>query len=1482
MNVRSVAVLITLFTLFTVDALPQANQVPDNIELQVLKDLFDSLGGPSWSNKTNWPRSDSWPSNATSNQFRLWYGVTVINGDITYITLPGNNLRGRLPSSVRFLTRLQRLQLNDNYLTGLPSGLLSVQGLTMLYVNNNELASIPDFNMYRHRNNLELKLENNRLDFSQLERLDGKGMKQVTVTPQKPINDSLTHIFSLSNRLVLTARPATRSTTVTWERLGPDGVTWSALTNDEDRVVNTYTRNIATIADAGTYRWKSTNSIFIGVTIQSDPIVVKTQLGFNLDNWCFQYKYDARGRMTHKKTPGADWVYMVYDDRDRLVMTQDGEQRKASQWTVTKYDRLNRPVITALYTDGSYSTQQDMTNRISKSFFSESYSGMGMTGYTNTVFPITKLEVLTVTYYDDYSFLSGNPDLHSTSKATSSLTAGMTTGMKVKVLDVPYYMTTVNYYDQKGRLVETVSENYDAGIDRVTNIYDFRGKVTATRTTHCVSNLHWRNMKMMDVNGNFIKRGPSGRYGSGSSVEYIPPSSDGCGEATVSEVNTSRYWGLSDIDGDLQPSSIDYCFHLSGTTLRVLEKGDQKMSIASLSPGDRLRISRTGTTISYYRNGELIYISSTPSSTQLRAAVVLVDKTSTILNLNLSTARNTQTTLRLFEYDHAGRLISTRHCINNGDTILLSKNEYNELGQLKNKSLHLKTNGDFSQTIDYRYNIRGWLTSLNADLFGIDLHYNNRFLDIGNTAMFNGNISAMRWRVDLGLADTTMRAYTFDYDPMNRLIGSKQKIFDTQWRDDVAFSEDNLRYDLNGNILGVHRTAAKGTLIDNLTYRYGSGTTLGNQLLKVNDDGDPSVGFVDGNNFYDDYAYDRNGNMTVDNNKGITVAYNILNLPRSVSKKDQGTIQYYYDATGRKLSRVLRDVSGAQKKATDYHGDFIYENDTLKFATTEEGRVVMTDEPEYQYHLKDHLGNVRMTFTTKESKHLSTTGFETASADFLYYNEAVKVNSELFDHTKSGGTHYSARLNGSSGERTGIAKSISVMPGDTVKMEVYVKYLDTNRANWSASLTALITAISSGTARTGTLVDGGMPGSTGGIANPWSGFLDKIPDNDPAPKAYLNYLVFDREYNFVGGDAIRLSSAAREYGQDGPHEKLAGSVLIKKAGYIYIYLSNDNVALGGEQVEVYFDDLKIEHVESPVIQSQDYYPFGLVYNSYSRETSVPNLFLYGGHEVQMELNLSWLDYGARMYAADIGRWLNQDAYSESYFSFSPYNFVRNNPILRIDPTGSWDITVHLHNDREQYGYGIAIVTDRSGNEVFRFVVRAEGTGGRGRSIKNSDTPLGVYDIPDRSDIWRESTNDNRQTYGPNPRLVMNPESGEIVDTGRDAIRIHGGRQEVYNAVTGQWQAIDNPSLKKTHGCLRVFDTDARSLKDITDELMANDPAEIGGKVTVSGDLTDFLKNDGKTTEEQEEQTAKFWKGFDAALCKGLDNLEQWLKANGFK
>ena len=181
------------------------------------------------------------------------------------------------------------------------------------------------------------------------------------------------------------------------------------------------------------------------------------QSSANLDQYAFQYKYDGRNRCIWKKLPGAGYVEMVYDNADRLVFSQDGNQRALStgNWMYYKYDGLNR-----------LTEQGTCTNKVTTSgtnvlvqHFYDSYAFRSQAGFNNSNFP------------DD---ASGN--------GKGALTASVAT-----VLGSSNKIYTAYYYDIKGRVAKTVQSNLLGGYDVTATVYTFTDKPATVTHTHTAS-----------------------------------------------------------------------------------------------------------------------------------------------------------------------------------------------------------------------------------------------------------------------------------------------------------------------------------------------------------------------------------------------------------------------------------------------------------------------------------------------------------------------------------------------------------------------------------------------------------------------------------------------------------------------------------------------------------------------------------------------------------------------------------------------------------------------------------------------------------------------------------------------------------------------------------------------------------------------------------------------------------------------------------
>ncbi len=439
----------------------------------------------------------------------------------------------------------------------------------------------------------------------------------------------------------------------------------------------------------------------------------------------------------------------------------------------------------------------------------------------------------------------------------------------------------------------------------------------------------------------------------------------------------------------------DYNFNKDGLSLpstadgqTVINHNDANKKLTKgLATGSKVKVLTTTnwiTTLTGYDvKGRSVYIAS--KNNYLSTTDVVINKLDFAGKVDRSTTTHSKTgqtpitTQDVFVYDHEGRLLRQKQTINNLEQETIVDNSYDNLGQLESKGVGGKTsNANRLQNVDYSYNVRGWLKQINnpatlgSDLFGFKIGYNE-----GANALYNGNISSTQWKT--ANTDNSLKTYNYQYDALNRITSATDNI--------NRYNLSGLGYDKNGNITGLtrggHTNSGATTFgaMDNLIYTYQANS---NKLIKVLDNSNSIYGFKDGINTGDDYTYDVNGNMLTDANKGIStnIAYNHLNLPTQVVLGG-GNISYIYDATGVKLKKIVS--TGA---TTEYAGNHVYENGSLKFFNHPEGYFDVTNPPtsgelegDYVYQYKDHLGNIRLSYSDTDGN-----GSITAATEILEEN----------------------------------------------------------------------------------------------------------------------------------------------------------------------------------------------------------------------------------------------------------------------------------------------------------------------------------------------------------------------------------------------------------------------------------------------------------------------------------------------------------------
>ncbi|MBW0177581.1 DUF6443 domain-containing protein [Sediminibacterium sp.] len=934
----------------------------------------------------------------------------------------------------------------------------------------------------------------------------------------------------------------------------------------------------------------------------------------------FRYEYDGYNRMIAKKVPGAGWVYMVYDKRDRLAYTQDANMRSRNQWLATLYDEQNRPVATGMI---SYSGTRDALQNL-----------------LDTRFLAAQSTVVTVNFSaPDILYLhepvAGQP-------AYRAVTEIQFTG--------EFNSANENFETYIGPAIQSTSTillNYDpfpsgANFIALTHTYyDEYGFTNKTyQTTHNSS---------IDAGGN-------------SYAETLP--------GTSSKLTRGQ---------------------VTGTQVRILKNPDD------LSQGDWLE------TVTFYDDKARVLQSQSANHkggtdiTTMRYDFTGKLITSYQVHNNAAAGQTLRTKTNML-YDHAGRLLDVKKTLNDdgNTTRYLARNSYDELGQLKEKKLGQQYGTSTEMELQaYEYNIRGWLQGMNKNYsnaannsawFGMELNYDYGF----ESNQYNGNISGAQWR---SKGDGERRAFGYGYDKANRILfGDFNQYTSSSWNKTANLnfsmqmgdgSTHSSAYDANGNIKAMLQYGVKagGSLvIDNLSYSYNS---LSNKLAYVNDAVTADQKLGDFTNKYtgtDDYSYDVNGNLITDKNKDISsITYNHLNLPYLVTVAGKGTIKYIYDATGNKLEKQTIETSPASKTTnTAYLGGYVYENDVLQFFGHEEGRIRRKTDGSYvyDYFVKDHLGNTRMVLTEEQQTDaypVASLEAATLNSEKLYYTIPDDAGTRVHKNTVAGypsdtytdPNDYIHKLNGN-GTKLGSSMVLKVMSGDKVNIHAKSWYRLNGVTPGSpvSPLSDLVAALAGGVAQSaaGKYTAGELIGN-GTLSPGMTDMLNTQSYSSTKPKAYVNWVLFDEQFKYVGGGS--------GFDQVGADQELKQHILsnlpVTKNGYLYIYVSNET-----PNVDVFFDNLQVTHVRGALLEETHYYPFGLTMAGISSKAAgkLDNKYEYNGIELNEDLGLNTYDAFFRNLDAQTGRWWQVDPKIEwDMESWSPYASNFNNPIKFDDPKG---------------------------------------------------------------------------------------------------------------------------------------------------------------------------------------------------------------------
>jgi len=959
-----------------------------------------------------------------------------------------------------------------------------------------------------------------------------------------------------------------------------------------------------------------------------------------LNELCFQYDHDEKGRVIWKKAPGAQPLKMLYDSRDRVVFMQDGNQAAMAtpQWTVNLYDALDRKVATAHYlSSASIATlQAAIDNAPASSSLTISTTGAASVSTILSLCPIVSninnssvTTILGYIFYDNYGFSGAqsfnssytNTTAYSTSDpnvkpiAWSKRTLDFPTGTVTRVLGTNTCLTATDYYDEDGDHIQTSEGHLKPGIHVITKQYHFDGRLLSVCSDHTVASAGYINFKT-------LTKHLFDKIGRVTTVQKQ------YGSNTIKTVATYEY----DDMGRLKNKTFDPGYTNGGNN--YLESLDYSYNLHNEITGiNKDYALKTPGIYSKWKHSFGLYLGFDNKDNVFTAGQL----NGKVAGMMWSTMGDDVQRRYDFSYDNAGRLINSvfKEQVHLGDGWNSTTMDFSVSGY--GGKITYDLNGNLL-TMSHKGIVPGTASPITID----DLRY--------TYASYSNKLQSVKDEMTV----TTMNGKYGDFKDGTNGTGTPDYVYD---------QNGNLVIDLNKNVKDL---VGQNGIVYNYLDKPEQIKIAGKGIIKI-------VYSAAGEKLQRVFIPETGGATSTI----TTYIHEFVYQETSTSLTASSTAPF----TGSNLALGFINFEEGRIRVitptTQNNGyDFLTVNGNLTLPNSKMGV--------YDYFVTDYQENVRVILTEEIRTAGNVATMEEARSGnevpvFGQAGSGNEVNGSRYDKPSgwsNNSTTKVSRLGNLAGINLGPNTLQKVMAGDAVSATVKYYYQNatggTNNTFSNVILGNLLQLITGGSVAGG-LVKDNASAVTNQLGNA-AGFVNAVQpagSGGTRPQAFLTVLFFDERFKLVPeADGGVYQQQVAESWSTGTGPLVIPNVKAPKNGYMYAFISNRS------DQHVYFDDFAVNIVNGNLLEENHYYSYGLKIAGISSKRLVDsydglakNDHLYNDKELWDDGELNWYDYGFRNYDPQIGRFVQLDPLTDDYPMMTPYQYASCEPIANIDLDG---------------------------------------------------------------------------------------------------------------------------------------------------------------------------------------------------------------------